>query len=538
MNPAHLLEIDHLRLETTPRHGEPRVLVDDLSLYVNARECLAIVGESGSGKTLAARAILNLLPPGVRRTTGAIRLESQDLVGFTPAQMRAVRGSQVGMVFQEPMSSLNPALTIGRQLFEGLKLHRGLSDDACREQAIAMLRRVRIADPERCLSAHPHQFSGGMRQRIMLASVLLLQPKLLIADEPTTALDTLSQREVLDLMAELARDFDVATLLITHDLGLVSRYAERVVVMEKGVMRETGETNRVLTQPSHPYTRQLVRSRPQRKPETLSEPAGPLVLEVDHACISYAGERGFFRAGAPKQIVHDVSFSLREGEIVALVGTSGSGKTTLGRAVVGLKPLASGTIRVGGKDIATLTPEDYTQFRSQVQLVFQDPVSSLDPRMRIIDSVSAPLRTLRLSTSERIRRAEEVLRQVGLEEFRNRLPHEMSGGQRQRVAIARAIVSRPRLVVADEPVSALDMTIQAQVLALLARLQREYGFACLFITHDLAVVQQIADRVLVMSGGRIVEQGSTLQVLTAPSHEYTRELIAATPLLPGELQPA
>jgi len=303
-------------------------------------------------------------------------------------------------------------------------------------------------------------------------------------------------------------------------------------------MRETGETNHVLTQPSHAYTQQLVRSRPQRKPETLSEPAGPLGLEVEHVSISYAGERGFFRAGPPKQIVHDVSFSLREGEIVALVGTSGSGKTTLGRAVVGLKPLASGTIRVAGKDIAALTPEDYTRFRSQVQLVFQDPVSSLDPRMRIIDSVSAPLRTLRLSTAERRRRAEEVLRQVGLEDFRDRLPHEMSGGQRQRVAIARAIVSRPRLVVADEPVSALDMTIQAQVLVLLQRLQREYGFACLFITHDLAVVQQIADRVLVMSGGRIVEQGSTMQVLTAPSHAYTRELIAATPLLPGELEPA
>ena len=539
MNSAHLLEIDHLRLETTPKHGEPRALVDDLSLYVDARECLAIVGESGSGKTLAAKAILNLLPPGVRRARGAIRLDSRELTGLTPAQIRAVRGSEVGMVFQEPMSSLNPALTIGRQLFEGLKLHRGLSDDACREQAIAMLNRVRITDPERCLRAHPHQFSGGMRQRIMLASVLLLHPKLLIADEPTTALDTLSQREVLDLMAELARDFDIATLLITHDLGLVSRYAERVVVLEKGVMRETGETNRVLMQPSHPYTKQLVRSRPQRRPDTPSEPAnGPLVLQVDHACISYAGERGFFRAGASKQIVHEVSFAMREGEILALVGTSGSGKTTLGRAVVGLKPLTSGTIRVAGKDIATLTPEDYKHFRTHVQLVFQDPVSSLDPRMRVVDSVAAPLRTHRLRSAECIRRAEEALCQVGLEEFRYRLPHEMSGGQRQRVAIARAIVSRPKLVVADEPVSALDMTIQAQVLALLQRLQREYGFACLFITHDLAIVQQIADRVIVMSAGRIVEQGSALEVLSSPSHAYTRELIAATPHLPGELQPA
>jgi peptide/nickel transport system ATP-binding protein len=255
MKPAHLLEIDHLRLETTPRHGESRTLVDDLSLYADPRECLAIVGESGSGKTLAAKAILNLLPPGVRRTEGTIRLNSRELTGLTLEQIRAVRGSEIGMVFQEPMSSLNPALTIGHQLFEGLKLHRGLNDDACRGLAIAMLTRVRITDPERCLRAHPHQFSGGMRQRIMLASVLLLRPKLLIADEPTTALDTLSQREVLDLMAELARDFDIATLLITHDLGLVSRYAERVVVLEKGVMRETGETNRVLIEPSGDCTR-------------------------------------------------------------------------------------------------------------------------------------------------------------------------------------------------------------------------------------------------------------------------------------------
>jgi peptide/nickel transport system ATP-binding protein len=536
VKPSHLLEIDRLRLETMPKRGEPRVLVSDLSLCVDAGKCLAIVGESGSGKTLAARAILNLLPPGVRRVGGSIRLEARELTGLTPAQIRTVRGSDVGMVFQEPMSSLNPALKIGRQLFEGLKLHRGFSDDACREQAIAMLQRVRIANPEQCLRAYPHQFSGGMRQRIMLASVLLLHPKLLIADEPTTALDTLSQRDVLELMAELARDFNIATLLITHDLGLVSRYAERVVVLEKGVLRETGETKRVLTRPSHPYTRQLVRSRPERPPEVATGPeSGPLVLEVDHACISYAGERGFFRAGAPKQIVHDVSFAMREGEILALVGTSGSGKTTLGRAVVGLKPLTSGTIRVVGKDIAALTPENSRQFRRQVQLVFQDPVSSLDPRMRVVDSVAAPLRPQRLGSAERIRRAEEALHQVGLEDFRYRLPHEMSGGQRQRVAIARAIVSRPKLVVADEPVSALDMTIQAQVLALLQRLQREYGFACLFITHDLAIVQQIADRVIVMSAGRIVEQGSASQVLSSPSHPYTRELIAATPHLPGEL---
>ena len=530
-----LLSVDALRLETDPSVGPHRTLLHDLSFQINPGAFTAVVGESGSGKTLAARAILSLLPPGVHRVSGAIQFAGRDLGTLSARELRSVRGASIGMVFQEPMSSLNPAITVGRQLVEGLRLHRGLPVNECRRRACAMLERVRITDPERCLNAYPHEFSGGMRQRIMLASVLLLEPRLLIADEPTTALDTLSQLEVLELMTELTRNANIAALLITHDLGLVSRYAEEVIVLERGHLRESGPTVQVLTKPAHPYTRRLLAARPHPRDHASTQtPEPPVVLEVDNVSISYPGKRRLFRAGAPKQIVQDTSISLRQGEIVALVGASGSGKSTLGRAILGLKSLAGGSIRVCGQDIASLAPEAYRRYRAEAQLIFQDPYSSLDPRIRIADTISASLRVQGVPNDERRKRAESVLEQVGLTGFGERFPHQMSGGQRQRVAIARAIISRPRLVVADEPVSALDMTIQAQVLTLLQRLQSDYGFACLFITHDLSVVAQIASRVLVMSAGRIVERGATAEVLRRPQHDYTRALLAATPLLPDE----
>jgi len=439
------------------------------------------------------------------------------------------------MVFQEPMSSLNPAITIGRQLIEGLRLHRRLPVNECRRRACAMLERVRIQDAERCLNAYPHEFSGGMRQRIMLASVLLLEPRLLIADEPTTALDTMSQREVLELITELTRNANIATLLITHDLGVVARYAEEVIVLERGHLRESGPTTQVLTEPAHPYTCRLLAARPHaRNLVSTQTPEPPVVLEVENVSINYPGKRRLLRAGVPKQIVYGANISLREGEIVALVGASGSGKSTLGRAILRLKNVAGGSIRVCGQDIASLAPEAYRRYRAEAQLIFQDPYSSLDPRIRVADTIGAPLRVQGVPKNERQRRVEAVLEQVGLTGFGDRFPHQMSGGQRQRVAIARAIISRPRLVVADEPVSALDMTIQAQVLTLLQRLQSDYGFACLFITHDLSVVAQIASHVLVMSAGRIIERGPTADVLRRPQHDYTRALLAATPLLARE----
>ena len=520
-----VLKIDRLHIETTNGH----TLLQPLSFDIKPGEFVAVVGESGSGKTMAARAILDLLPPGVRRAGGSIHLRDRDLTALSPAALRKVRGGEIGMVFQEPMTSLNPALTIGTQLAEGLKLHRGLGKAEIRRLSIAMLSRVRIKDPERCLASFPHEFSGGMRQRVMLASVLLLKPKLLIADEPTTALDTLNQREVLDIMVELARDEGVAVLLITHDLGVVARYADRVVVLEKGKLIEIGTTSEVLAHSKQPYTQKLIASLPRR---SAARPPvrGDILLSVEKCCVDYAGKPGIFRAGRPERVVREVDLEVRKGEIVALVGASGSGKSTLGRAILGLKKLAQGCVRFEGRDVARMNKAELKDFRRAAQLVFQDPFSSLDPRMRIEDIVGAVLRHVpNLTQAERQERVRQVLADVGLAEFGERFPHQMSGGQRQRIAIARAIVSRPRLVVADEPVSALDVTIQGQILGLLQELQRQYGFACLFVTHDLMVVQQIADRVVVLSGGAIVEQGQVTELFAAPKHDYTKALLAATP---------
>ncbi len=526
---APLLSVRNLRIAA----DSGAVLLDDLSFDVAAGERMAIVGESGSGKTMATRAMLGLLAPGVRRTGGTMLFEGRDLATLTPSEMRRVRGAGIGMVFQEPMTSLNPALTVGRQLAEGLKLHRGLSGAEIRRLSIEMLRRVRINDPEGCLKAYPHEFSGGMRQRIMLASVLLLKPRLLIADEPTTALDTLSQREVLELMVELTREAGTALLLITHDLGLVARYTDRVLVMEKGVLVEAGPTAEVLARPSHPYTARLVGSLPRREGERPAVAAdAPVLLSIERLAVDYPGKRGLFRAGPPKRVLDGIDLVVRQGEIVALVGGSGSGKTTLGRAALGLKPFAAGAVRFEGADIGGMNRTALHAFRRQAQLVFQDPFSSLDPRLRIGDIVGATLRHVPgLSAIERAERIASVLDEVGLAGFDRRLPHQMSGGQRQRVAIARAIISRPKLVVADEPVSALDLTVQLQVLRLLQALQREQGFACLFITHDLAVVEQVADRVVVLEAGRIAEEGPVQSVFTNPRHDYTRRLLDATPAL-------
>lgn len=526
-----LLRFDGVRIETAGR-SEARTLLEGLSFEVGTGELVALVGESGSGKTLAARAILRLLPPGVRQSAGRIELQGRDLTASSAPELRKVRGAQVGMVFQEPMVSLNPTLTIERQLAEGLRLHRQLSGAEIRRRSLQMLERVRIRDPLRCLQSYPHEFSGGMRQRIMLASVLLLQPKLLIADEPTTALDTLSQREVMELMVELAQDTGAAVLLITHDLGLVARYTRKAIVLEKGQLKESGTTEQILHHPQDPYTQRLVASLPRGQGDLEAVPSTvPTVLEVRGACIDYPGRPGLFRRATPKRVVQGVNLDVREGEIVALVGASGSGKSTLGRAVLGLRPLAGGSVRINGVDLSDMTGEQHRQFRRSAQLVFQDPFSSLDPRLRIRDIVAATLRHVgELDAAEKQARVQAVLDEVGLPSFGSRFPHQMSGGQRQRVAIARAVVSRPRLVVADEPVSALDVTIQQQVLTLFQKLQSQYGFACLFITHDLAVVRQIAARVIVMSGGEVVEEGLVSSVFRRPAHAYTRELLEATPL--------
>jgi peptide/nickel transport system ATP-binding protein len=527
-----LLQMQAVSLEAAgSRHSTGQKLLDNFSLSVRPGEFLALVGESGSGKTMAARSVLRLLPPGVSQTGGRIEFQGEDLGLARAAALRKIRGGRIGMIMQEPMASLNPAMTIGRQLDEALRLHRrstrGERIDACR----VMLERVRIASPDRCMACYPHEFSGGMRQRIMLAAVMLLRPQLLIADEPTTALDTLSQKAVMDMLAELARESAAAVLLISHNLALVSRYAERVVVLEHGRTVEAGSVQDVLYAPKHPYTRILVSSLPRRKaprPSSDVETADSL-LTVQNLNVTFS-RRGRSKGTASVPAVADVTLHVSAAETVAVVGASGSGKTTLGRAILGLVGHASGEIRFDGVDRKSGSREAMRSFRRRTQLVFQDPYSSLDPRMRVGDIVAEPLRQLAAMTAvERSTRVRQMLTEVGLTEFGLRYPHQLSGGQRQRVAIARAVIARPDFVVADEPVSALDATIQAQILALFQNLQQQYGFACLFITHDLAVVEQIADRVIVMQDGRIIEHGPVAAVFDRPQQPYTRALLQAAP---------
>lgn len=521
-----LLSVENLRIEVA---ASKAVIVDDISFAVERGEFLAVVGESGSGKTAAARAVLGLLPPGLRKAGGRIVLDGVDVANVSARQMRRLRGPTVGMVFQEPMVSLNPAISVGAQMAEGLGLHERLGKREIKRRCLDMLARVQIRDPERTFDAYPHEFSGGMRQRIMLASVMLLKPKLLIADEPTTALDTLTQREVLDLMVGLARDHGTSVMLITHNLGLVSRYAQRALVLRQGRMVETGTTRQILSVPREVYTKRLVEALPRRGAATKARQAGEPLVSVRDLKVGFAGRQRLFRRDTGVSAVNGVDLDIAAGETVAVVGGSGSGKTTLGRAMLRLIPTSGGEIRFRGRDVTATVDRD---FRLASQLVFQDPYSSLDPRMRVGEIVAEPLRHVpQLTTAERDRRVEAMLDEVGLAGLGKRWPHELSGGQRQRVAIARAIVREPAFVVADEPVSALDMTIQAQVLKLFERLQAQYGFACLFISHDLAAVEQVADRVVVMQGGRIVEQGSRDDVFDHPQHDYTKALLAAAPVL-------
>jgi peptide/nickel transport system ATP-binding protein len=517
-----LLDVDHLTLEV----GHiGTIVVRDVSLSLAPGEVLGIVGESGSGKTLLARAVIGLEPPAIRRVAGVIRFEGQDIAALPPKAMRALRGSRIGMVFQEPMTSLNPSMTIGRQLEEGLRLHRAGTAAARRAAILEMLRRIGIAEPEAALTAYPHQFSGGMRQRIMLASVMLLQPALLIADEPTTALDAVVQREVLELMLELTRDHGTAVLMISHDLSMVARYSDRVAVMCRGDLIEQNSTAEILTWPQQPYTRQLLNAMPHRAPAR-AVPDGPPIVEVRGLVVDYPAKQGLKRA------LHGIDLAIRPREVVAVVGGSGSGKTTLGRAIAGLVRPSAGEILFAGRAIAK-NDENWQQYRLNCQMVFQDPYASLDPRMTIGQLVGEALRAVPgLSAAERAARILEGLAEVGLEaKFAARYPHELSGGQRQRVAIARAVVRRPSFVIADEPVSALDVTVRAQVLALFLELQQRHGFSCLFISHDLGVVEQVADRVVVMERGRIVEEGDRDQIFDHPRRDYTRTLLSAIPAL-------
>ena len=516
----------------------------DFSLYPG--ETFAIVGESGCGKSITALSLMRLLPDAARVVAGQVLLQGEDLLALPESSMRQMRGRRMAMIFQEPATSLNPVLTLGTQLVEVIERHTALRALAARQQALAVLQQVGVPDAERRLGEYPFQLSGGLKQRVMIAMALATAPDVLVADEPTTALDVTIQAQVLSLLARLQRERGMAVLLITHDLAVVSQYAQRVAVMHAGKLVEVAACQTFFASPQHPYSQQLLaalpRSQsvpgPQRAPlqnnDATTQPAS--LLQVDDLRVHYPIRAGLLRRTvATVRAVDGVSLSLQAGRTLALVGESGCGKTTVGKAILQLIDEASGQVMFDGLDLMQLRGEALRQRRSDFQIIFQDPYASLNPRMRVSDILAEGMQALGprgLSEAELSQQVGQLLQQVGLpEEAGTRYAHEFSGGQRQRIAIARALAVKPRLIVCDEPTSALDVSVQAQILKLLLDLQRDTGVALLFISHNIAVVEQVADAVAVMYLGRIVEQGPVAAVLRQPRHPYTRALLAAVPTL-------
>jgi peptide/nickel transport system ATP-binding protein len=506
----------------------------DLNYTVKRGEVLAIVGESGSGKSSSSMALLGLLPPN-SKVTGSIKLLGQELQGIGEKELRKVRGNSVAVIFQEPMTALNPVYTIGFQIMEALRSHFDVTPTEARDRAIDLLTKVEMPDPQTAFHKYPHQLSGGQRQRAMIAQSISCDPVLLIADEPTTALDVTVQSEIIELLRSLHERLDSAIILITHDMGVVADLADDILVMKDGIAVEKGTVVDVFTKPQHPYTQALLAAVPhlgsaplqvneRAKTGTKAEP----VLRFENVAIEYPkrGRVPAFRAA------EDINLEIYPGEILGLVGESGSGKTTLGRASVGLLPIASGTLTVVGQDISHASNRDLRPLRRKTGIVFQDPGSSLNPRMPIGQSIGEPLFLAGEASGKALdKRVQELLTQVELPtSYRNRYPHELSGGQRQRVGIARALALAPELLVADEPTSALDVSVQARFLDLLQEIQERLQFACLFVSHDLAVVDILAHRIAVMHRGRLVEQGTRDEILRNPKDPYTQRLIAAVPL--------
>ena len=504
----------------------------DMNFQVAAGEVLAIVGESGSGKSTTAMGLMGLLA-GNARSSGSVKVKGTEMLNQPANVLRKFRGKEVAYIFQEPMTALNPVYTIGSQIVEVLRNHFEMGPEAARDRSIELLTLVEIPNPEKSFDKYPHQLSGGQRQRAMIAQALACDPALLVADEPTTALDVTVQAEILDLMRNLKDKLNSAVLLITHDMGVVADLSDRILVMKDGLTVEENSSDNIFNRPQHPYTKSLLASVPKlgsvvaRKLETLAAQASP-VIEVVDLVIEYPkrGRVPAFRA------VDGISFSIQPGEILGLVGESGSGKTTVGRASIGLLPVHSGSIKILGNDIAGAKMRELKEIRKYTGIVFQDPASSLNPRLPIGESIGEPLFLAKEAKGAELdKRVEDLLDSVELpRSYRNRYPHELSGGQKQRVGIARALALSPQLLIADEPTSALDVSVQARFLELLQELQDSLKFACLFITHDIGVVDILAHRIAVMQNGKLVEIGSRDQILNKPQELYTKALLAAVPV--------
>ncbi len=531
--PDPVLRVEGLCVSVRTEQGL-KPLVQDLSFDLRKGETLAIAGESGSGKSITSLAIMGLLPPpAVRVTGGRVVLSGQDMTTLPETALRKVRGDRIAMIFQEPMTSLNPVMTVGAQLSEAIRAHAPVGRAEAATRAVEALKAVRLSEPERRMHQYPHELSGGMRQRVMIAMALALRPEVLIADEPTTALDVTVQREVLDLLRDLQRDLGTAIILITHDMGVVAEMADRVIVMRQGRQVETAATTDIFIRPRADYTRALLAAVPRMGQAAARPPVtGEAIARLEDVVVRYP-LRGGLLGGVTQNVhaVEHVSFDIRRGETFALVGESGCGKSTVAKALVGLAP-HQGRIEIAGQMIEGLDAGAMKSMRRRVQMVFQDPMAALNPRMRVGALIAEPLLIHGIGDAASQRnRVADLMARVGLESGQmDRYPHEFSGGQRQRICIARALALQPDLIIADESVSALDVSVQARVLDLLRALQAEFGVSYLFISHDMAVVENISDRVAVMYLGQIVEMGTRAQIFGNPQHPYTRRLMEAVPV--------
>ncbi len=509
-------------------------LVKDISFDIKRGEIFALVGESGSGKSLTSLSIMRLLPDVLTITGGDIIFKDTHLFNMSESNMNTIRGRKIAMIFQEPQTSLNPVQNIGKQLQEALLLHQHIASKDLQGKLVSLLDEVGIPDSEARLKWYPHQLSGGQKQRVMIAMALACEPELLVADEPTTALDVTIQRQILELLDDLRKTRNLSVLLITHDMGVVSEMADRVAVMQYGELLELADCKEFFANPQHEYSKRLINSLPKSDRFFQAEDKEAL-LSVSDLKVWFPKKQGVLqRTVGHTKAVDGVSFSVGRGETLAIVGESGSGKTTTGKAILRLNPIYSGSVRFKGKEISDLSHKQFMPLRREIQVIFQDPYSSMNPRMSIREIIEEGMISLQVEADgeKREQTMQALLKRVGLEpEHLDRYPHEFSGGQRQRVAIARALAVKPQLIICDEPTSALDVSIRGQVLDLLNELQQETGVALLFITHDLSIIPRLAHRVAVMKDGVIVEQGSAKQVMTDPQHDYTKALLAAVPAL-------